>query len=126
MYPTQLSELPKNPHRALFYRQRSSHRGIREFQTLQKLKAQVVNQDFLDEICELRNLEFLEIQNVSAESFLPLRKLGKLSVLRIIDANKAKDFSCLSDLSNLKALYLCNLKHLNSIEFLSEIHSGVA
>ncbi len=121
-FPNQLCDIPTSARRALFYRERNSHRGIHQFQNLEKLKARVVNQDFLEEICELKNLKFLSLERVSAKDLKPLKKLNNLRTLKIETANQVIDFLCLSELTHLNALYLCNAKHLSSIEFLSESH----
>ena len=119
VFPTNLGGLAPSARKALFYRERNSHRGIRNYINLKKLKARAVNQEFLEEICDLKNLEFLSLEKVSASDLSPLKKLKKLSVLKISDANKVTDFSFVNQISELRAVYITNAKQLGSVDFLT-------
>lgn len=117
-----LEDIDPDAERALFYREKNSHRGITRFSSLQKLKAKMVNQDFLEEICELGNLEYLSMEVVTAENLTSLRKLHKLRVLEIYGLRRAADFNLLAELSSLESLYVENAKHLKTLDFLSTAH----
>ncbi len=128
-FQTRLEDIPISATNALFYRERNSHRGIRKLQGLRKLKANMVNQDFLEEICELGNLNYLSIEGVSAIDLGPLTKLKHLRTLKLSGANKLNEFDALVKIPNLEALYMENTKHLRSINFLADcdhlLHIGV-
>lgn len=119
-FPTRLEDVSDFSERAVFYRERDSHKGIRKFAGLRKFQARMVNQDFLEEICELEELIFLSLEGVTATDFRPLSKLTNLRVLKISNANKVTDFNTLSTITSLRGLYLENVKNLNSVNFLSQ------
>ena len=64
---TCMEGLPEDKSVISFYRERNSHRGIGEFVETRKLVAKQVNQDFLREIGQLENLEYLAIKILTAE-----------------------------------------------------------
>jgi len=119
-FATDLSDVPISSQRALFYRERNSHRGIFRFQNLQELEARMVNQDFLEEICELENLKYLSIEMVTATDLKPLNRLKNLNILKIGSVRQARDFGNLAQIESLKALYLCNVKYLTNLDFLAD------
>ncbi|WP_282605189.1 hypothetical protein [Pelagibius sp. Alg239-R121] len=121
-FVTELEDIAPNAERALFYREENSHRGIARFSSLRKLKANMVNQAFFEEICELGNLEYLSIETVTAENLASLKKLHGLRVLQIDGLRRATDFHLLAELSGLTGLYVVNAKHLQSLDFLSNAH----
>ena len=121
-FTTRLEEIAPNAERALFYRERNSHRGIARFSSLRKLKANMVNQAFFEEICELGNLEYLSMEAVTAENLTSLKKLNRLRVLKIDGLRRTTDFRILAKLSGLTGLYVVNAKHLQTLDFLSDAH----
>lgn len=122
VFVKKLEDVAPDAQRALFCREGNSHRGIARFSSLRKLGANMVNQVFFEEICELENLEYLSIETVTAENLTSLKKLHKLRVLKIDSLRRATDFSVLAELSGLTGLYVVNAKHLQTLDFLSNAH----
>lgn len=103
-------------------RTKNSHVGISTLQQLTSLSAVSVNQDYLDEICLLKNLTSLEMEIVTAEDLSGLRKLTNLRTLRLEAVRKAIKFEFLQFMTHLEALYLEHVKHLPSLELFSDMH----
>jgi len=116
---TSLEKVPDAPNLLSFYREGNSHRTIGRLQTLRKLSAKGVNEAFLQEISTLANLEYLEMETVTAENLLPLTHLRNLRTLKLAGVRKATDFEPLVKLPALKRLFVENAKHLHSLEFLA-------
>jgi len=70
------------------------------------------------EISKLENLEYLDIETVTAENLLPLRNLRNLQTLKLSGIRKATNFEPLIRLLGLKRLFVENAKHLTSLDFL--------
>ena len=121
-----ISHTQKDEERLHFYREKNSHDGIRKFQSLKELLAKQVNQDFLDQICAIRSLEYLEMEVVTAVNISRLQELPKLRYLKIYGLRKATEFSCLNKIETLRKLFIENAKHLTSLEFLDPGRSLVA
>ena len=103
-----------------FYREGKSHKGISSFsQQITRLSAKQVNVEFLSEIAELQNLEYLEIERLSSDTLLPLINLNKLETLKISGVSKAENFEVLTSLPNLRYLFIEGAKKLNNLECLS-------
>jgi hypothetical protein len=115
---TDAASIPHNIERLHFYREKKSHRGIRKHKSLKELVAKQVDQNFLHEICDLYNLEYLEMETVTATDISILKKLPKLRYLKIYGLRNAKDISCLTKMENLRKLFLENIKHLSDLNFL--------
>jgi len=118
-YATNVSEINPNSDRALLYREKKSYRGISSLQNLKKLKASQVDQGFLEEICQLPDLEYLELYTVSASDLTPLKNLRSLKTLRLDIVSKAEDFTSLAEMTWLDALMISHAKHLSDLSFLS-------
>ena len=123
---TQVADIKPDDSCLHFYREKNSHRGISECTQVRKLIAKQVNQDFLDEISGLKDLEYLELEVVTAEDLSPLQQLDHLRTLRIDSLRKAKDFMPLLNLPSLTKLFLQNSKHLHSLEPFSTAHQLVS
>jgi hypothetical protein len=108
------------------YREKKSHRGIANFTSINRLLAKQVDQDFLNEIGLLSNLEYLEMEVVTAENLKPLSNLKKLRTLKLDGARKATDFSPLLKIESLTKLFLENAKFIDSLDFLENAHNLVA
>jgi len=121
-YALSVNEIPTESQRALLSREVNSHRGISGFHLLRKLKARKVNQEFLNEICELKNLEYLELDVVTAEDLTPLAKLNSLKLLKIEAVRKAKDLTPLCSIHSLQSLFIVNAKHLSDLAIFSNAH----
>ncbi|WP_019028981.1 hypothetical protein [Colwellia piezophila] len=105
-----------------FYREKNNYKGISNFKGITKLSAKQVNQGFLNEISELQNLEYLELETVTAERLAKLSELPKLRYLKIQGIRKATDYSALIKINSLEKLFLESAKHLGSIDFISGAH----
>lgn len=120
-----VNEIPAESEKVLFYRRKDSHKGISRYQKIRKLSANQVNQDFLNEISKLKNLEYLEIEVITAEDLSPLTGLFNLRTLKLDSVRKATDFSPLLNIKALDKLFIENAKHLTNLEFLSNAHKLV-
>lgn len=120
---TRLNDIPEDASTVLFYREKSSHKGISKLKSLKRLGARMVNQDFLDEIGELNELVELKLEIVTATDLSPLKGLTKLRALRLVSISKISDFSLLPRLPTLQCLYIENAKKLNSLDFLARAQS---
>lgn len=101
------------------HREKNSFRGISTRQNLRVLTASAVNQDFLDEICELENLEWLELEwPVTAQSIEGLSRLRKLHRLRLDSPRNITDFTPLLKLPRLTRLDIENAKHLHDLRWI--------
>lgn len=115
---TQSKDIPADTDRLHFYREKTSFRGIGRHGSIKELLAKRVDQKFLDEICELHQLEYLEMETVTAADISALTSLPKLRHLKIYGLRNAKDLACLTEIKALQKLFLENTKHLSDIEFL--------
>jgi len=123
---TTVEALPPNSERAIFYRERKSHVGISAFSKLKALKALQVNQGFLEEIGELKSLEYLELHMVTAEDLSPIAQLNNLRTIKASGLRKAKRFEPLLSSPLLRRLFIEDIKHLSSLEFLATAEDLVA
>lgn len=100
-------------------RDKNSFRGISTRKKLRTLVAHAVNQDFLDEICELENLEWLELQwPTTATSIEGLARLQKLKRLRIDSPRNITDFTPITRLPRLVYLDIENAKNLYNLRWM--------
>ena len=102
-----------------FYREKKSFRGINRLDTLTELLAKQVDQEFLDEICELQSLDYLEMEVVTAADLSPLLNLPRLRYLKIYGLRNAKELAPLTKIETLRKLFIENSKHLTSLGFLN-------
>ena len=104
---------------AMHHRVKESFRGISTRKNLRILTASAVTQEFLDEICELPELEWLELTwPVTAESLEGLAKLKKLNRLKLDSPRNITDFAPLALLPKLVRLEIENAKHLGDLRWL--------
>jgi len=102
-------------------RVKNSHRGIKEFTGLEELAAGSVNQDFMDEICNLTNLKVLSLgYPTTVKDLSGLERLQNLHTLKIDSPRNITDFSVLTRLPKLHTLFIENAKHLTDVEFLKD------
>ena len=119
---TKLDQVPTDARRAVFYREKASHRGIGSLAGLSELIATKVNDDFFGEICELEELRYLELNDITVEDLTPLTRLRQLRTLKLSGVRKASAFEVLLDLPHLDKLFIENAKHLSRLDFLSNAH----
>ena len=101
------------------HREKESFRGISTRKNLRILTASAVNQDFLDEICQLSNLEWLELEwPVTAETLEGLTRLTKLHRLKIDSPRNITDFTPILKLANLTRLEIENARHLHDLSWI--------
>lgn len=104
---------------AMHTRKKNSFRGISTRTKLRILTANAVNQDYLDEICELENLEQLELGwPVTAETLDGLTRLKKLHTLKLDSPRNITDFTPLLKLNRLTHLDIENAKHLFDLRWI--------
>ncbi len=118
-----LEDINANQKLVSFYREKASHIGISQFSKIEKLIAQQVNQDFLNEISNLHELAYLNIEVLTADDLSPLCKLPKLKILRLYGIRKAKDFVPLLNIDNLESLLIENAKNLYSLKIFTNAHN---
>lgn len=115
--------IPEAATRAVVVRKGASHRGIAARHGLRALVAMAVNQDFLDEICELSGLEYLHLGDpVTAEDLSGIARLGRLRTLKLDGVRKARDFSPLLAPPGLRILTIGNAPGLRDLDFLADAH----
>jgi hypothetical protein len=101
------------------HRHKTSFRGISTRQRLRILTASAVDQDFLDEICELKGLEQLTLEwPVTAASLAGLSALPGLRTLRIDSPRNVTDFTPITRISRLTRLDIENAKHLTELRWI--------
>ena len=115
---TIISEIHPNSERLHFYRKKKSHKGIKKLKATRELLAKQVDQDFLDEICELDSLNYLEMEVVTAPDISPLLNLSHLRYLKIYGLRNARDLSALTKITSLRKLFVENTKYLSDLDFL--------
>jgi hypothetical protein len=117
---TSVSDITEISNTVHFYREKNNFKGISKFKKITKLLAKQVNQEFLNEILELENLEYLELETVTAKTIGKLSELPKLRYLKIQGIRKASDFVKLIDIISLEKLFIESAKQLQSIDFISD------
>ncbi len=101
------------------HRQKTSFRGISTRQKLRILTASAVDQDFLDEICELKALEQLTLEwPVTAASLAGLPDLRRLWKLRIDSPRNVTDFTPITGVRSLTHLDVENAKHMADLRWI--------
>ena len=115
---TQVSDVSPDTEILHFYREKQSHRGINSLCSVRELLAKQVDQEFLDEICELRSLNYLELEVVTASDLSPLLSLPHLRYLKIYGLRNAKELVPLTKITTLRKLFIENSKHLADLNFL--------
>lgn len=108
-----------------FYREKNSHKNLSEFKKITHLLAKQVNQSFLEEISKLEDLEFLDMEKVTAENFDSLKKLKRLRYLRLDGVKKAREFKPLVEIPSLEKLFIESASKLHSIDFLKDANTLV-
>ena len=103
-------------------REKKSHHGISGLDGVTYLEAEWVNDDYFAEICELTDLEYLNLTTVTVEDLSPLAELRNLKALRLDSIRKAQDFEFLQSMTHLRGLYFTNVKFMPEIEFFSAMH----
>ena len=119
-------DVPSDATCARLRREKTSHRGIRDRTTLRELGVHAVNQDFLEEIGELAELEYLELGwPVTATDLAALTRLTELRILKIDSPRNITDFTPLLALPRLERLFIENAKHLADIDWLRPLRGQV-
>ena len=101
-----------------FYRENKSQRGISGLNSVTELLAKRVDQEFLDEICELQSLDYLEIEVLTATDLSPLLNLPRLRYLKIYGLRNAKDLTPITKIDTLRKLFIENSRNLRDLDFL--------
>lgn len=104
--------------RVHFSRTQNSYIGISQLQYIKALSANNVDQGFLEEISQLKNLRSLTMKIVTASDFTCLSSLQKLKKIRFQAAHKCDDFSVISKMFSLEGFYIEHAKRLENFEFL--------
>ena len=115
----QVAEIPASAAALEFRREKKSHRGIRELKGLKALKAEAVDQDFLEELCQIEELEYLSLGwPTTAKDLSPLARLENLWFLRIDSPRNITNFTPVLKLPRLRNLFIENAKHLSALDWL--------
>ena len=96
-------------------------KGVSSLKSAKEFWAGGVNDKYLEDLCELTQLEFLHISNLTAKTLEPLRNLRHLSRLYIRNATKISDLEWLTTHTQLKILSLENLPKVSSFDPLSRL-----
>ena len=102
-------------------RKGKSHRGVSACTSVRELWAHSVDEAFLAEICELKELTFLHIEGTSVSDLSPLRRLSKLDRLFITGATIVRDLAFLDAHSRLSALGLEHFPEVRDLEPISSL-----
>ena len=89
---TRLSDVHPGIESLHFYREKESHQGIKHLTSVTQLLAKQVDQDYLDEICELQSLDRLEMEVVTASDLSPLLNLPRLRFLKILESTSMSGY----------------------------------
>lgn len=117
-----IEKIPPDAEAVQFRREKKSHRGISRFSGLRGLLAEATDQDFLDELCQLGQLEYLDLAwPTTAKDLTPLTQLERLQFLRIDSPRNIGNFTPLLRLPRLEALIIENAKHLTTLEWLKPL-----
>ena len=96
-------------------------KGVSSLKNVKDFWAGSVNDKYLQDLCELTQLEFLHITNLTANTLEPLRNLRNLSRLYIHNATNISDLEWLTTHTQLKILSLENLPQVSSFDPLSRL-----
>jgi Leucine-rich repeat (LRR) protein len=107
-------------------REQKSHKGLKHFQHLKRLWAYGVNQDFIDEIAELKNLETLYVEKLTAQDLSPLWKLKNLRFLIIRGATSIENLDWVEGLNSLTGLSVENCKKVTELQPLAQLSNLTA
>ena len=108
-------------------REKASHRGIGRRKAITTLFASAVDQDYLDEIGELANLEYLWLGwPVTARDLAPLARLKHLTYLKLDSPRNVTDFAPLTQLPALTHLFVENAKHMAALDWLAPLEGQLA
>ena len=116
------ADIPADWTLASILRDKASHRGIADQRQLTTLFASGVNQDFLDEICELERLEYLWLSwPTTAHDLSGLARLRHLKFLKLDSPRNVTDFDILTKIAALRQLFVENAKHMDGLEWLDPL-----
>ena len=103
-------------------REKKSHQGVGKLRALRTLLAYQVDQSFLDELCELTQLQTLYIEGLTASDLEGLARLSGLQRLVINGASRIENLDWTAGLApSLQALAVENAKKVCSIEPLATL-----
>lgn len=115
-------DVPMDAEVASLGRDKDSHRGIGKRSALRELAASGVNQAYLEEIAQLIDLDYLELDYpVTATDLAPLQSLTKLTTLKLDSPRNIADFTPLLTLPKLRRLFISNAKHLHALDWLKPL-----
>ena len=110
--------------RAWLERRQHNYRGIAAKKMLKHLIAANVDQDFLEEIGELRELRRLELEwPFLGTNLTPLLSLERLEHLSIDSPRKLSDFAALLEMPSLRTLLITNARKMPDLEWLRNAHN---
>jgi hypothetical protein len=119
----QASDIPVDATRAWIGRQKLNYRGLGQRRALRHLISGNVDQLFLEEIGELKDLERLELEwPMVAKDLTPILRLEKLTFLSIDSPRHIADFHPLLELTRLRTLIITNAKKMTDLTWLREAH----
>ncbi|MCK0129308.1 hypothetical protein [Erythrobacter sp. F6033] len=116
------SAVPDGAAAAQLKREKKSHCGIGGKTALKALLAEGTDQAYLDELCELAGLQYLDLDwPTTAKDLSPLKKLRELRFLRIDSPRNIDDFTPLLELPKLEALLIENAKAMTTLDWLKPL-----
>jgi len=104
-----------------FCRERSSHRGIKRFQNLQRVWLYSVNQKFLEELAEISTIESLFIKGFTATDLTPLWKMRRLRRLILINNTKIQNLDWVTGLTTVESLCIEHFKQVTNLDPLASL-----
>ena len=118
--------IARDEQRLRFRREKNSHRGLREFESLRELVIFCPNQDAIAEIGHLQNLEFLYIDETRATDLSPLTGCISLRHLTIKGATQTASLDWIRGLPPLESLLIENFKKITDISPMASQKSAKA
>ena len=110
-----LAGLSRDQEKLRFRREKDSHRGLREFESLTELVIFCPNQDAITEVGHLQDLQFLYVDDTRATDMSPLTGCSALRHLTIKGATQATSLDWIRDLPQLDSLLIENFKKITDI-----------
>ena len=120
------SDVPADIEYLNFWRKQNSHIGIHNLKNVNHLTATAINDSFFEEICELKTLDSLVLDNIDIENLDKISQLPKLRYLKLVKLKPCDGLNCLIQLPKLEKLWISESKAITDYSFLKGAKSLVA